>query len=469
MSIFPTIRVACGRRPSAGIGGEARSIRVFAAGLAAGLVVAAVATSAEAETRSMTLERAIDVAMEHNDQVEAAEAEVNQQRASYRGATASFGPTLNVETNVQRWDEPQTTEFSAPGGGGGAEITVREQTTTNLSATVAQPLTPLLSLYESQRVEKIGLKQAKTSQRQTRRDVALSVIEAYFRLLQARSVRRVAEQSLERRKEQLERTKRFREAEQVPKNDVLRAEVGVSRSEQRLIEAKGQVDVAEAQLRRVLGASETSGEASLEPTSDVSLDYTPPADVDRAIELAVKRRASVRSAALSIDQASAGIRAARSNLLPKISAIATYQRSYGSAFSNNESFFIGANLQWTVWEWGAKNFEVQRAKAQRRRAKIGRSRLVKGIELEVKNAYTNFETTRQSLEVARRAASQAQENYRAEKKRYEAKLSTSIDLLDAETQLTETRTNVQNAKYEHYIAAATLRRALGLAPWTGDE
>lgn len=438
------------------------TVRLGLALLVAAAVALGAVSVASAQQRDLSLDRAIDVAMSNNDRVRGAGVTVRQRQASRRSATAKFGPSFRVESDVQRWDEPQTTEFSAPGQSGGAELTVREQTTANLSMTVVQPLTPLWSIYEAQRIEQLDVEQAETARTQTRRDVALEVVEAYFRLLQARAVRKVAEQSLDRRKQQLERARQFRKAEQVPKNDVLRAKVGVSRAKQQLIEARGQVDLAGAQLARVMG---TAQQDSLSPTSQVELDYTPPANVDRAVERALQRRTAVRQAELRIQQASAGVQAARSQLLPRVNAMASYQRSYGSTFSNNESFFIGASLQWTFWQWGSKSFEVDSALAQKQRAEIGRSRLRKGIELEVRNAYTNFETSRQSLKVARRAVDQAEENFRAEKKRYEAKLSTSIDLLEAETQLTETRTNARNAQYEHFLKAAKLRRALGLSPW----
>lgn len=421
------------------------------------------------EVRELSLGEAVEIAMSNNDEIQGAEASVDQQRASYRSTTAQFGPSLRLESNVTRWDEPQTAEFSAPGQSGGAELTVRDQTTADLSLTLVQPLTPLWSIYESERVQKLNVEEAETAHDRARRDVALQVVEAYFRLLQARAVRDVAEQSVERRKRQLERARKFRRAEQVPKNDVLRAKVGVSRARQRLIESRGNLETASAQLARVMG---TRQDRRIAPTTEVDLDYSPPTDVDRAVERAVERRSSVRQAELRAEQASAGVRAARSQLLPQVNALASYQRSYGSTFANEESFFIGANLQWTIWQWGQKNFEVDRATAQHRQAEIGRRRLERGIELEVRNAYTNFETREQSVKVARRAVDQAEENYRAERDRFDAQLSTSIDLLDAETQLTETRSNARNAEYELYIAAANLRRALGLEPWEatgGDE
>ena len=438
------------------------ALRCCGIGLLACVCVAGTAAEASAEQKELSLERAIDVAMSNNDQVRDAEVTIRQREASHRASTAKFGPSFRLESSVQRWDEPQTTEFSAPGQSGGAELTVREQTTSNLSMTVVQPLTPLWSIYEAQRIEQLNLRQAEAAQTQTRRDVTLDVVEAYFRLLQARAVHKVAKQSLDRRKRQLRRARSFHQAEQVPKNDVLRAKVGVAQAKQEVIQARGRIDLAGAQLARVMG---TSMDRSISPTSQVEIDYSPPADVGAAVRTAIERRTEFEEAELRIEQASAGVRAARSQLLPQVNALASYQRSYGSTFSNEESFFVGVNLQWTFWQWGTKSFEVDSALAQKQRAEIGRSRLERGIELEVRNAYTNFETSRESLKVARQAVDAARENYRAEEKRYEAQLSTSIDLLDAETQLTETRTNAQNAEYEHFIAAAKLRRALGLSPW----
>lgn len=416
-----------------------------------------------ADARRLSLEKAIGLAMDKSDRIQDARANIRQAEATHRASTAQMGPQLRAESNVNRFDEPQTTEFSAPGQSGGAEVTVREQTTASLSLTAVQPLTPLWSLYEAQRIDEISRRQAEISLEETRRDVKLDVVEAYYRLLQARAVRTVAEQSLERRKQQLGRAEKFREAEQVPKNDVLRAEVGVSRARQQLIEAEGQIEVAGAQLARTIGISQNR---PIVPTDGIEADYQPPPTVDAAVDRALDRRTALNRAELSIEQAQTGVRAARSRLLPRINALASYQRNIGSSFQNEASFFVGASLQWTFWQWGTKAHEIDQAKVQQTRARIGRRRLKRGLELEVRQAYSSYETSRQSLEVARRAAEQAEENFRAERQRYDAQLSTSIDLLEAETQLTETRTNVRNAEYEHHIAAATLRRAVGLSPST---
>ncbi len=437
--------------------------------LAATLVAAAAfwlaappdAAARSGEPRELTLREAIELAMEHNDQIRDARAGIRESRASRRASSAQLGPSLSAEANVNRFDAPQTTEFSASGQSGGTELTVQEQTTSSLSLTAAQPLTPLWSLYEAQRIEKLNVEQAESTLEQTRRDVSLQVVEAYFGLLQADGVRAVAEQSVDRREKQLERAQRMREAEQVAKNDVLRAEVGVSRARQQLIEAEGRVEVAGAQLARTIGISQNR---PISPATDLEPDYSPPDSVGTAVDRALERRTNLHQAELGIQQAETGVRAARSRLLPQINALASYSQNYGSSFQNQESFFVGASLQWTFWQWGKKGFEIDRARAQKQRARIGRRRLERGIELEVRQAYSSYETSRQSLEVAERAARQAEENFRAERQRYEAQLSTSIDLLDAETQLTETRTNLENARYNLYISAANLRRATGLDP-----
>lgn len=464
--------------PSVGVGGYSASrhvvsvaVAVFMCGVCAALPVDAAAESGPSgppppeDGRELTLESAIELAMENNDRLRDARAEVRAEEANHRSSTAAMGPTLRAESDVSRFDEPQTTEFSPPGQSGGPEVTVREQTTASFSLTAVQPLTPLWSLHERQRIDRLDVERAEKSLERTRRDVTLDVVEAYYRLLQARSVRRVARTSLERREQQLDRAREFRAAEQVPKNDVLRAEVGVSRARQKLIEADGRIEVASAQLARVVGMSQ---ERPIVPAADHDREYTPPETVERAVDLALQRRTDLRRAELRIEQARNGVRAARSRLLPQINALASFRRNLGSTFQNDESFFIGANLQWTFWQWGAKMFEIQRARAREARSRIGRRRLERGIELEVRSAYSSYETSRQSREVALKAARQAEENFRAERKRYEANLSTSIDLLEAEAQLTETRTNLRNAEYELQITAAKLRRALGRSP-AGDD
>ncbi|HEY2370357.1 MAG TPA: TolC family protein, partial [Polyangiaceae bacterium] len=58
----------------------------------------------------------------------------------------------------------------------------------------------------------------------------------------------------------------------------------------------------------------------------------------------------------------------------------------------------------------------------------------------------------------------AEEHFRLVTKRYEANTTTSFDVVDAESLLTQARASLQTSTYDFLIARAALRRAMGESP-----
>jgi len=74
--------------------------------------------------------------------------------------------------------------------------------------------------------------------------------------------------------------------------------------------------------------------------------------------------------------------------------------------------------------------------------------------LALEEAEKNIPTTRKAIE-------QAEENLRVSEERYKAQVTTSTEVLDAQTLLTRASRNYYDALYDHSLAKARLQRSLG--------
>jgi outer membrane protein TolC len=150
------------------------------------------------------------------------------------------------------------------------------------------------------------------------------------------------------------------------------------------------------------------------------------------------------------------------DLLPQVSAIATYQHTEGQGtFFPKNAFFAGGLLKWDVWDWGGKYYATRAARARVAQAELGMRLLREGVELQTKKAYLDLQQAGEELTVARAAIVEAEENYRIEQKRFAANANTSTDVLDAQLALTRAKLSYTSALYGHYIARAALERAVG--------
>ncbi len=423
-----------------------------------------------AAARRLTLDQALQTALDRNPDVVSAGDEIDAAVAARSSARGNFGPRVRVEGNALVWDRAYSVSFvpagvvlPAPFDQLAQPTVVHEENTASFTATVAQPILSLWSIYEGYRVRDLGVDIARVRRDATRRDTAYQTAEAFYRLLQAMRVGEVAATSVEQLESQVRRAESFHNHGLVGQNDVLRAQLGLAAARQKLIQSRGNVTLARGRLALVLGASADTIIEPVEPSTE------PPAreslTVEQAERQALAGRVELRELEARVNQANAGVRAAWSKMLPQVNAIASYQRSTGFAqLQQSEAAFVGVQASWDVWEWGATYYGTDEARARLRQAINARARIRDALRLETRAAYVADSTAAEALVVARAAVTQAEENYRIESRRYEANANTTFDVLDAEALLTQARAQQAAVLYDSFIARAALRRAMGETP-----
>jgi outer membrane protein len=84
-----------------------------------------------------------------------------------------------------------------------------------------------------------------------------------------------------------------------------------------------------------------------------------------------------------------------------------------------------------------------------------------GIRLQVKRSILDLKQAEDKIPAAKKAIEQAEENLRVSEERYREQVTTSTEVLDAQTLLSQARMNYYNALYDHNLARAGLLRAIG--------
>ncbi|MCP5046102.1 MAG: TolC family protein, partial [bacterium] len=116
---------------------------------------------------------------------------------------------------------------------------------------------------------------------------------------------------------------------------------------------------------------------------------------------------------------------------------------------------------WNFWEWGRTRYGVKEKLSRLSQANYRKQDILDNIELEVKQAFLRTKETEKNITTVEKAIEQAKENLRITEERYKEQVSTTTDVLVAQTLLTETMTNYYNALYDFKIAKAVLYRAIG--------
>jgi outer membrane protein len=182
--------------------------------------------------------------------------------------------------------------------------------------------------------------------------------------------------------------------------------------------------------------------------------------------LALQRQPVIQQIDTSIKQAQTGVKLAQGTYFPKTFLVSSYKRQgnqadmRGTLYQDPESWNVGVNLDWTFWEWGKKGNVVGEQKVKLLEAQETKKEIVDKVMLQVKDAWLRCDQNWKNIGVSRTAIARAEENFRIYQNRFNQQMSTTTDVLDAQTLLTNARSNYNNSLYDYLIARAMLENAV---------
>jgi len=121
----------------------------------------------------------------------------------------------------------------------------------------------------------------------------------------------------------------------------------------------------------------------------------------------------------------------------------------------------GAQASWDIFDGMLTHGKVIQARALHDKSKTDLDDTARRIELEVRTAYSTFIEAREVLESQEKVQEEADEALRLARARSDAGTGTQLDVLDAETSLTQARTTQVQALHDYVVARARLERAIG--------
>ena len=298
-------------------------------------------------------------------------------------------------------------------------------------------------------------------------DTLLNVRLAYYDVLLAAQQVTVHEASVNLLQKELEDQQHRLDAGTVPKFNVLRAEVAVANERPNLIQAKNNYRITKNNLSNLLGYN-----LPREVWEDVPLNLTDgfdtsPLDVNLpdAIQQALTKRTELEAARRTVDLEKLNVTSARSGYQPQVQAFAGYNWD-SSEFNTTlgdyfEGWNIGAQLNWAIFDGGLTYGKVKQAKADLERSKTDLADQSRQIELQVRTAYSDFLQARETLDSQQKVQEEAEEALREANARSGAGTGTQLDVLDAETALTQARTTLVQSQHDYVSAVARYQRAIG--------
>jgi outer membrane protein len=330
------------------------------------------------------------------------------------------------------------------------------------------------SLYEGGRILS-ALRVAKLTKQRSLLDyqtvVANTVVDvevSYYDVLLALQQITVQEASVELLTNELNDTKRRFNAGTVPRFNVLRAEVELANARPKLIRARNAFRIAKNNLVNQLGFNVPKEVVEDIPlTLAGKLEAVPyQIELPQAIALALERRTELGVLRKTQALRNEDIILAKSNYKPSLQAFGGYD-AHNSILSMDPGdtkygFLGGVQLNWNLFDGRRTHGKVLEATALYEKAGVEVDDTGRRIELEVRTAYSNFIEADEVLKSQEKVLEEAEEALRLARARSEAGTGTQLDVLSAQTALTDARTTQVEALHDYSVARARLERAIGM-------
>jgi len=298
-------------------------------------------------------------------------------------------------------------------------------------------------------------------------DALLATRMAYYDVLLAAQQITVHEASVNLLQKELEDQQHRLDAGTVPKFNVLRADVAVANERPLLIQARNNYRIAKNNLSNLLGYN-----LPRDIWEDIPLRLTDTlnavpyqVNLPEAIQRALGQRTELTALRKAEELQQLGIVNAKSGYKPTVQVFAGYNW-LNSSFSTDpgtslDGWNAGAQMTWNIFDGLLTHGKVIQAKALHEKSQTELTDQSRQIELQVRTAYSDFIEAKEVLDSQQTVLAEADEALREAKARAEAGTGTQLDVLDAETSLTQARTTNVLALHDYATARAKLERAIG--------
>lgn len=394
--------------------------------------------SLQAQVRtSLKLEEAVHLAWKKSNEVSLADSKVLTKSFEVQSVKNRMYPDLKVAGQYQRLTNAKVdlqTNSSSTSTGGTPVVNqlILGQVTASL---------PIFSGFKLRNSVKASehLYQAETANAmQTKEEVAMHVIDYYAHLYKSQQTIALL---TENKKSAQQRVTDFIELEKngiIPRNDLLKAQLQVSKLQLSLDNATSELNTVNFELTNFLKLDpSTLIEVQESDFKDFDMSNIPTSD-----QTALGNRKDLEAVQLQQKASLDHIAIAKSGYYPSLSLVGGYTTlDLKNVINVQNAMNFGVGLSYDLSGILKNGTEVKLAKSKAEEAKSQEELLTDYIKIEVKRAMEGYDLSLKQEQVYTEAVSQATENYRIIKDKYDNGLADTNDLLEADVEQLASKIN----------------------------
>jgi outer membrane protein len=336
-------------------------------------------------------------------------------------------------------------------------------TTKTYAVTLAQPVFRMQNWIAINQAQQVVL-QAEATLAAAQQDLALRVSQAYFDVLLARDNVALSETQKTAIDQQLAQAKRNFEVGTATIVDTLEAQARYDQSVAKEIADKNDLEVKRRALEVLLGKVTDALVPLREP---LRLADPSPADIEAWVKSASQSSFAIAVARANREIAQQEVARQRAGHLPTLDLSGSISRTDNpltaqplvSPVSNDRA--IGLTLSIPIFSGGLTQSRVREALALRDRAEQDLENTERGVAQSVRTSFLNVTSGIAQVRALEQALVSTQSQLDSTILGRDVGVRTSVDVLNAQQQVFQTRRDLQSARYSYLINTLRLKAATG--------
>ncbi len=336
--------------------------------------------------------------------------------------------------------------------------------------TVKQPIYVGGQITAGRKLAAIGVEAARQQIRKTHDQIIADADQAYYTLLSVREKVKML-QAYQRQMDGLfSQVETSVHAEMATGNDLLRINAKRSEISYQLQKARNGENLCRMALCNAIGLELSSPIV----ITDSVITVHQPSTLDESIA----NRPEIELLNQQVKASELQIKMARANYLPTVALVGGYsymggikmkgatQLADGSVYNYTQNYHSGnpmalLSVSIPIFHWGSEFKKVKKAQLSLENAQLDLQKNTRLMNIEAKQAVQNMMDGYRMVETAELGSRQSDENLRVMQQKFDNGMATMTDLLDAQSQWQQSRSNLIEAKTQYKIYETEYKRVTG--------
>lgn len=452
------------------------------------------------ETRLLSLQESIEIAIENNLNVQRSELNLLSSEVDLMQSKAQRYPTLNASGNYgYNWGrgiDPTTNQF------------IDQRINFNsVGASTRMPLIQGLQVTNAIKQDRLSVEASRYDLKKTINDISLSTAQTYLNVIFNKELVENAEFQLESGRQQLDRTTILVESGALPLANKLQLESQVATNEVNLINAQNNLDLALLDLKQALLLPPGEEIGIVVPEIEIDGTEIQNQSITEIYQTALANQPEIKSAELNVQSADVGVDVARGGFYPSLTLSGSVDTRYsdasqdfiptgdpitdiqptnlrtvsgepvelvtqtqegdfettslGTQYDNNFSRNLSLSLNIPIFNGYSTRANFQRTKIALQQAEISQTEQKNILYQTIESAYRNAMAASKTYIASRKQVESLEETFRAVENQYNNGAANYTDYQVATNNLFQAQSDLSRAKFDFIFRQKILEFYLG--------